>query len=78
MKGTNEQPWKCEIAARRWLPDFTNRNMKSPVKFEFQIKTSVFGCIAQIFHGAYLSENFNITSVMVNIDKSTSFGIAQR
>lgn len=78
MKGTNEQPWKCEIAARRWLPDFTNRNTERPVKFEFQIKTSVFGCIAQIFHGAYLTEMFNVTSMVVNIDNLTSFSLAQR
>lgn len=72
MKGTNEQRYKCKIAARLRLPDFTNRIMGRPAKFEFQIKTTVFGCIAQILHvrlSTCLSEIFSITSVTVNIAK---------
>lgn len=54
MKGTNEQRYKCKTAARLQLPDFTNRNMGRPVQFEFQIKTTTFGCAAQLLHGTYL------------------------
>lgn len=50
-----------------------------PVKSGFQIKATVFGCVAQTLQGAYLmSENLNITSVFVNITNLTRSRLTQR